>query len=64
MPDVLVAATVLSLLFAVLMTVIAAKLLRDSRTRTTTRVEALQALASSQAIGFSGAQVLGFETEP
>ena len=61
MPDVLVAATVLSLLFAVLMTVIAAKLLRDSRTRTTTRVEALQALASSQVIGFSGAQVLGIE---
>ena len=46
MPDVLVAATILSLLFAVLMTVIAAKLLRDSRTRTSSRVEALQALAA------------------
>lgn len=46
MPDVLVAATVLSLLFAVLMTVIAAKLLRESRTRTSSRIEALQALAS------------------
>ena len=46
MPDVLVAATILSLLFAVLMTVIAAKLLRESRTRTSSRVEALQALAA------------------
>jgi len=46
MPDVLVAATVLSLLFAVLMTVIAAKMLRENRTRTSSRVEALQALAA------------------
>jgi hypothetical protein len=46
MPDVLVAATALSLLFAVLMTVIAAKLLRESRVRTSSRVEALQALAA------------------
>jgi hypothetical protein len=46
MPDVLVAATVLSLLFAVLMTVIAARMFRDNRTRTSSRVEALQALAA------------------
>jgi len=46
MPDVLVAATALSLLFAVLMTVIAAKLLRESRVRTSSRIEALQALAA------------------
>ncbi|HEX5069720.1 MAG TPA: hypothetical protein VFV78_05830 [Vicinamibacterales bacterium] len=49
MPDVLIAATVLSLLFAVLMTVIAAKLLRESRTRTSSRIEALQALAAEPA---------------
>jgi len=49
MPDVLVAATVLSLLFAVLMTVIAAKLLREGRTRTSSRIEALQALAAEPA---------------
>jgi hypothetical protein len=49
MPDVLVAAAVLSLLFAVLMTVIAAKLLRENRARTTSRVEALQALAAAPA---------------
>lgn len=57
MPDVLVAATVLSLLFAVLMTVIAARLLRESRTHTSARVEALQAIAGSQVVTASGSQV-------
>ncbi len=49
MPDVLVAAAILSLLFAVLMTVIAAKLLRENRARTSSRIEALQALAAAPA---------------
>lgn len=49
MSDVLVVASVLSLVFAVVMAVIAAKLLRENRARSVARVQALQELVAESA---------------
>ena len=46
MSDVLVLATGLSLMFAVVMTIIASKLLRENRARSVARVQALQDMAA------------------